>query len=435
MADELAVMHLSERTLRELIGDRLTVPRTRRSVLHLSRCRRCRARMHGLQGGPELLAEIFGPDDREHAELPAREAAELLLAHQLVRDLEKGDPASWPLLARHDRRFEPLAAVAALLNVAEQEFYSDLEVADGASAAAVAALEEWQLKREPTDRARALGVRAWAVRATVLRMTSRLREAEAALAKARSLKEGLPFLPTLERFLAVMAGGVHRDCGRYAAAIAEYQRAIALAVGTRDRVSIGRCMSLVAFCFSDRGEPAKAAALLEALRPELQAIPYPHRLRMAVIGNLATAYTRLGRTLDARRLLPDLEKLAAEAGEPLSTVRISWIRGMIHHQDGHAAKAEHFYREVQAAFLKAGVPQDVALVSLDLAVLFLEHDQPARAAEVAGELIPVFGDLGLTKETLASGLVVLRALERQQATVDAVRELAKKLQRSAGWAG
>ena len=262
-----------------------------------------------------------------------------------------------------------------------------------------------------------------------------LREAEWAIAQARRFAERFGHDSHLECFLCTMEGGVRRAAGDYPAAIALFQRAGALAARYGDEGAVVRAASLVAFCHSHQGEPGKAVMVLERVLPELEASQPHGRLRMALIGNLATAYTRLGRTLDARRLLPELEQLTAEAGEPLSTIRVSWIRGMIHHQDGQAAHAERFYRQVQTAFVEAGVPQDVALVSLDLAVLYLETDRPAKAAGVATWLIPVFRDLGIEKETLAAGLLLLRALERQQATVDAVRDYAKKLQQSPAWAG
>ena len=268
--------------------------------------------------------------------------------------------------------------------------------------------------------------------ANILRLQSRLREAGVQLSRAWSWLKLAPWSPAVQAYVQEVQGCLECAQGKYEEALKTFRRAAFCYGLALDEASRYRSMAHQAFCHGSAGRPEAAAAIFERLHATLTPDQHPERLRMAVVSNLAVEYTRLGRTWEARRLLPELERLMAEVGEPLSTVRLSWLRAMIHHQDGKPTKAEHYYRRVQAEFLKAGVPQDAALVSLDLAVLLLETGQPAKAAELATEILPVFSDLGIPRETLAAGLVLLEALERQEATIDGVRDLAQKI-RTPAW--
>lgn len=427
--------HLPDETLRSFVAEALTPQRDRGVAAHLAVCDACCERCLALPGGRELLVEIFGADDTAPIGQPLEpgEVAQVLLSRSCLAELEASDPHDWALIAEHDPRFAALPVVAALLDRAEHEYHRDLECAGGASAAAVAALERWHLRGDaPSPKATALAARSWAVRGNVLRLQSRFHEADGAISTAVRWLARNSWQPRLHAQVQEVEAGLRRERGAYPEAIRLFRVAGVCYRIADDESSWLRCLAQQAFCHSDAGHPSEAAAILESLFPHLNSDRQPVRLRMVVSINLAVEYTRLNRTWEARRLLPEIERLMAEVGEPLSTVRLAWLRAMIHHQDGKPAKAEHYYRQVQAEFLEASVPQDAALVSLDLAVLLLETDQPAKAAELATEVLPIFSDLGIPRETLAAGLVLLEALERQEATIDAVRNLAQKI-RTPAW--
>lgn len=426
--------HLPDGTLRAFVAGQLAEPRERGVSAHLAVCEGCRRRCLDLPGGRALLEDVFGADllGPDLGPLAPGEAAQLLLSRRCLVELEESDPRDWALIAEHDLRFAPLPVVAMLLARAESEYHRDLECAEGASAAAVAALERWQLASTPPPKAEAVAARGWATRANVLRLQSRFREADGAVQRAEGWLAKCPSVPQVEGWVKEVGAVLLRERGAHREALKLFRYAGYCYGLAPDESSRLRCLAQQAFCHSDAGRPGEAASIFESILPRLRKDSHSPRLRMVVSINLAIAYTRLNRTWEARRLLPEIERLMAEVGEPLSTVRLSWLRAMIHHQDGKPAKAEHYYRQVQAEFLEAGVPQDAALVSLDLAVLLLETDQPAKAAELATEVLPIFSDLGIPRETLAAGLVLLEALERQEATIDAVRNLAQKI-RTPAW--
>ncbi len=89
--------------------------------------------------------------------------------------------------------------------------------------------------------------------------------------------------------------------------------------------------------------------------------------------NLAVNLCHLGRHAEAEKLLPDIRSLAVRLGNGLDLVRALWLEGRIAAGLGQRDQAVSALERVRADFMSRGMAYDVALATLELAVLFLEE--------------------------------------------------------------
>jgi hypothetical protein len=87
------------------------------------------------------------------------------------------------------------------------------------------------------------------------------------------------------------------------------------------------------------------------------------------------------------------------------------------------------FEEVQRDFSKRRIPFDAALVSLELAIVYLQQDRPAEVRVLAREMAWIFASQGVTREALAALAIFCEAVERDRATVELTRHVFRVLDR------
>jgi hypothetical protein len=85
---------------------------------------------------------------------------------------------------------------------------------------------------------------------------------------------------------------------------------------------------------------------------------------------------------------------------------------------------------VRRTFREHPLAYDYALVSLDLALVLLEHGRTAEVAELAGEMVWIFKAQGVHEQALAALRVFCAAAEREAATVERTRRIVRFLRRA-----
>lgn len=330
-------------------------------------------------------------------------------------------PEKWYLVARNLR--EHGAEVAMTLIVEARACWrDDLERARHAASAAVAAVER---EAEQCPRAAIVAALAHAVEGNVARLDGRLSDAELSLHTATAWLELAAWAPAAIGEVAKYTGSLERARRNFPDAINLLCTA-AFAYDTEERRSdVLRCRVAIAFCFGESGDRATAAAILRRVLPELR--DTDGDLYTTALHNLAVCYACLGEGRKARGLLPEIRERLYAGGHWADLLRLEWLEGLTCLAEGNPVCAEGAFLEVQDGFLHARRWFDAALVSLDLAALYLDEGQIDKAAGMAAELVPVFRNLGIERETVAAGLVLLHSLEKKCATAQAVRAFADRL--------
>ncbi len=94
---------------------------------------------------------------------------------------------------------------------------------------------------------------------------------------------------------------------------------------------------------------------------------------------------------------------------------------------GQVEFAEEALRQVREGFIAAEIGYDVALVSLDLAALYLEAGRTAEVKQLAAEMLPIFASRQVHREAIMAWTVFRQAVEQEVATVRVIEEVAARI--------
>ena len=78
---------------------------------------------------------------------------------------------------------------------------------------------------------------------------------------------------------------------------------------------------------------------------------------------------------------------------------------------------------MREGFLQEGSGYDAAIVSMDLALLYLRQGRPAELKALAKEMLPIFRSQDIHRETVAALVLFQEAAREEQVTAAFVREL------------
>ena len=191
----------------------------------------------------------------------------------------------------------------------------------------------------------------------------------------------------------------------------------------------GRVLVKKAFTLEQAGEADRAIEALRqaALRVEASREP---RLRLCLLFNLAVNLCHLHQPEEADELFPEIQALAEQVDKALDRLRTAWLRAKIDAGRGRREEARVGLGAVRQAFLDRRMSYEVALVSLELAVLLLEDGRTAEVRELAGPMLEIFTAQRIGREALATVEVFARAARQEAVTVEWTRDLLGKLRRA-----
>lgn len=173
-----------------------------------------------------------------------------------------------------------------------------------------------------------------------------------------------------------------------------------------------------------RGDLAQA---LDTVRSALRKVKEDRRLYLCGRHNLGFYLTEAGEFWEAAEQLAADEPLYGEFPDPWTQLRLLWLRARIAAGLGQSEKAEAFFLSARDGFIAQGIGYDAAMVSLELALLFLREGRTADVKRLAEELLPIFEAQDVHREAAAALVLFQDAARREELTVKVVRELAKYL--------
>jgi tetratricopeptide (TPR) repeat protein len=393
------------------------------SLLHqIAVCPECRAVAGWLLGLHEagLLPPRFGVVEvalaRSRAEAP-------LLWRRLARHPRERRPA----LIQSSRRFASWGLCELLCRESRKAAAGDPGRA--VDLAELAALVADMLQEDDPVEDRwlyQLRAHAWAHLGNALRARGDLRRAAEAFALADSwwdageagTGDALGYGPDL----LILKASLRSDQRRFDEALDLLDRA----AGEGDPHLAGRALVKKGCILTDMEEPERA---IEALRQaeEMVDLDRDPRLVLCIRHNILDNLSRVGRFEEARDLLPEIQKLSRLTGTRLDRIRLRWTEGRIAAGLGRTDRARRAFLAVRRAFLTRGLAFDAALVSLELAVLYLEEGKTSEVRALTGDLLEIFRSRDVHREALAALTVFHNAALLETATAELARELASFL--------
>ncbi|MFP3940085.1 MAG: hypothetical protein ACLF0P_07250 [Thermoanaerobaculia bacterium] len=293
----------------------------------------------------------------------------------------------------------------------------------------------------------ALQARAFAHAGNALRAQEGYAEAEASFERAWSaLRYGGVTDLAAHAEVACLEASLHRARRRFAAADETLRMAATLyrVLGHRERLARAHLTQSTIYQAWGRpeealeaAEAAEAALLRRAGRrrtgaqaePPRPPEPDPRLLLMAR-HNRTDYLCDLGRFTEASGLLEANRHLYARFDDPWTQLRLAWVEGRVARGLGRAGAAEERLLTAREGFQREGAAYDVALVSLELAGLYLEQGRSAGVLELAREMAATFRRVGVHREAREAAELFARAAAQQEVTGRLLARLAHYLRQA-----
>lgn len=273
-------------------------------------------------------------------------------------------------------------------------------------------------------------VRAWSVLANCRKILSDFAGAAEAFVEAEAaLRRGSGDPRIRSQFLQIRAQYL-ADRGRFSASTNDLDEAIEVYRRIGDTHNEGRSLIGKGRVLGTFGRIEEAISVLEL---GLELIDQSRDLRLVLVGNhnLVQYLCECRRWSDAHSLLPQTRALHDTLSNPVDLIRFQWLEGKIALDLGDLEGAESSFVEAKQYFVEEGMAYDAALVSLDLAMVYMNQARIAELKSLAVEMVTIFRALGIPREVLAALTFFNKALEVEQtATVGLLQELQEILERT-----
>jgi len=173
---------------------------------------------------------------------------------------------------------------------------------------------------------------------------------------------------------------------------------------------------------------------IEATRSALTLLGPKGDLHLLIAGhyNLSLQLVQTERFEEAAELLEMDEDLYRQVQEPWLQLRLLWLRGDIAAGGGMLDAAERMYVETRNGFVALKGGYDAAMVTLDLAVLYLRQGRTADVRRMAEEMLPIFEAQDVHREALAALALFQEAVRQDQLTVEKTLEVVAYLREARG---
>ena len=275
-----------------------------------------------------------------------------------------------------------------------------------------------------------LEVRALAIEANALRAGGDLTAAGALFRRSRALLARHPSNDCeVYAEVASLEASLRQDQRRFAEAERLLARAVLLYRQAGRDDGVAKALIQKGAVHRLVGEPMAALECLEDAARCIDAEQHPD-LFLCSVSNRALCLCDLDRHQEAEALVAAQRQRFASARNPWSRLRLRWLEGRILHGLGDEAAAERRLLEARDGFLVAGNDFNAALVSLDLAVLYLEQGRGAELKELAAGMGQAFRARQVQREEMAALLLFQQAVAAERVTAHAVRRLRGFLEHS-----
>jgi tetratricopeptide (TPR) repeat protein len=269
--------------------------------------------------------------------------------------------------------------------------------------------------------------RTWGELANAYRVNDDFAQAEAAMACALDLRFRGTSDPLLYARIADLNAALLCDQRRFREAFQMLDLAYAIRRRYSGTHEVGWVVILKGLYTGYAGRPEEG---LQLLVRGLSMIDRARdsKLVFQTLHNILLFRVELGDYEQARRQLKRMRPLYARAVGP-ELNKLHWIEGQIAAGLGDLVTAEATFQQIRQDFEESGLGYEAALVTLDLAGVWLRQGRTSEVRRTVSELIASFRALGVEREALSALHMLQEALERDQATLEILRLVSGILRR------
>jgi tetratricopeptide (TPR) repeat protein len=274
-----------------------------------------------------------------------------------------------------------------------------------------------------------LRAQAWAGLANACRVSDRLALAETAMARACEARREGTGSPLLRARIAELSASLLCDQRQFPAAFRLLDLAYRLYRRHGDLHDAGRALITKGLHTGYTGDPEEGIRLIARGLRRVER-DRDARLVFQALHNILLFRVELGEFRTARLQLWEMRPLYARHADRIAQVKLRWVEGKIFVGLGDLARAEAALRQAKEAFEAEGLTYDGALISFDLAAVWLRQGKAAEVHRLASEMLDTFRARYIAREALASLLMLRDAAGRNEATLDLIELVASVFERA-----
>jgi tetratricopeptide (TPR) repeat protein len=269
--------------------------------------------------------------------------------------------------------------------------------------------------------------RVWGQYGSALRVSGRLHEAHEALARAAEHRLQGTGDPVLHAWLLEKLTAFAVVQGRLSEAVemAEESGEIYQELGDHHAFASTQTHKAMALIYS--GETEAALLTLNQAIPLIEHEEDPHLL-LAACHNLIRCYIDLDRPDQALMLYSEIREIYKDFDDPLFLLKTSWQEGKLLCDLGHLRAAETILLRTRKGYMEKGLAPEVALVSLELATVYVKLGLVDEVKRTVITTLPIFHALRVKLDTLAALLQLQQVADQEQQALELVRALSSRIE-------
>jgi tetratricopeptide (TPR) repeat protein len=268
---------------------------------------------------------------------------------------------------------------------------------------------------------------AWRQYGNSLRVLGHLREAEAAISVAyRHLEEGTRD-PLLRARFCTQTVSLRLAQRRFDEAIELAEEAGLIYTDLDDGHAFASTLVQKAIACLYAGEAEESIQILNQATPLIDAERDPNLL-LSACHNLVRSYIELGRPEQALSLYSETRDLYRHSEDPLFKLRLAWQEGLLLRDLGHLRASETTLLEARQGFMDHELFYEAALISLDLAAVYVKLQAESQLKQTVAETVPIFLALGVERELLGSLLQLQQPPHQSRQTLALLQVLSSRIE-------
>lgn len=222
--------------------------------------------------------------------------------------------------------------------------------------------------------------------------------------------------------IADLESSLRKDQRRFALAEELLRRSITLYRVSALPGEIPRVLLNLGDLFYVQGLPQRALEATQAALDQLQAEP-ESRLYLMGRYNLTLQLADAGHPQQAATLLAEDQALYQQFSEPWTQLRLLCVQAKIAAGLGQVDRALELFSEAREGFIRQGIGYDAAMVSLEMALLYLRQGRISEIKELGEAMVAIFVAEDVHREAVAALILFQEAARAEAVTSHLLRDL------------
>lgn len=265
--------------------------------------------------------------------------------------------------------------------------------------------------------------RAWAGLANAYRVSDKMDQAESALEQSFQAFHRGTQSPLLRARLAEISASLLCDQRDFPSAFRVLDLAYSLYIRHHAQHDAGRALITKGLHTGYTGDPEEGIQLIARGLQLIQRDRDP-KLIFQCLHNILLFRVELGEFKSARRQIFEMRPLYELHNDRIAEVKLRWIEGKVFLGLGQLDRATRAFEQAKDSFLQKGLNYDAALVSFDLAALWLREGKRDKVKQLLREMLEIFRARYIAREAIAAMILLRDAADRDEISVELLETIA-----------